>query len=46
MADALIEWCHMMYNHKTAQGVISAVIERLNKRVTEYIPVKENERDK
>jgi len=40
MADALIEWAHMMYNHKTAQGVISAVIERLSKRLDEYVPVK------
>lgn len=43
MADALIEWCHMMYNHKTAQGIIRAVIERLQKRIVEYVPVKQKE---
>lgn len=41
MADALIEWCHMMYNHQTAKGVINSVIQRLEKRVNEYVPVKQ-----
>lgn len=43
MADALIEWAHMMYNHKTAQGVISACIERLSRRLDEYAPITDQE---
>jgi len=42
MADALLEWCHMMYNHQTAKGVINSVIQRLEERVGEYKPVKQN----
>lgn len=40
MADSLIEWAHMMYNHKTAQGIIKAVIDRLSERFNEYVPIK------
>ena len=40
MADSLIEWAHMMYNHNTAKGVIKSVITQLQKRVDEYIPIK------
>lgn len=40
MADALIEWCHMMYNHNTAKGVIETVVKRLQERVIEYVPNK------
>ena len=41
MADSLIEWAHMMYNHNTAKGVITFVIKQLQKRLDEYIPIKE-----
>jgi hypothetical protein len=41
MADSLIEWAHMMYNHNTAKGVITSVIKQLQKRLGEYVPVKE-----
>lgn len=37
MADALIEFIHMMYNVNTAQGVLSALINRLQKRYLEFI---------
>jgi len=40
MADSLIEWAHMMYNHNTAKGVIKSVINQLQKRLDEYVPIK------
>lgn len=36
MADALIEWIHMMYNRPTARGVLKALINRLEKRKDEF----------
>ena len=31
MADALLEWAHMMYNQATARRVLTALISRLRK---------------
>ena len=36
MADALIEWIHMMYQKQTACGVLKALIERLRERQGEF----------
>jgi hypothetical protein len=36
MADALIEFIHMMYQKNTAQGVLSALIKRLKERQKEF----------
>ena len=36
MADALIEFIHMMYNKQTAKGVLSALIDRLKSRYLEF----------
>lgn len=46
MADSLIEWAHMMYNHNTAKGVISSVIKQLQKRLflDEYAPKKKRKK--
>jgi len=44
MADSLIEWAHMMYNHNTAKGVITSVIKQLQKRVDEYKPIKRGQK--
>ena len=44
MADSLIEWAHMMYNHNTAKGVIISVIKQLQKRLDEYIPIKRGQK--
>ena len=37
MADALIEWANMMYNHKTSQDTIKFVIARLKERLPEFV---------
>ncbi len=36
MADALIEFIHMMYNKQTAKGVLLALINRLTTRYLEF----------
>jgi len=36
MADALIEFIHMMYQKQTARGVLAALIKRLQERVSEF----------
>ena len=36
MADALIEWVHLMYQHNTALHVIKALIERVSERIEEF----------
>lgn len=36
MADALIEWIHMMYQKETARGVLTALIKRLEERRGEF----------
>jgi len=36
MADALIEWLHMMYNKATALRVLNALIGRLNDRKKDF----------
>ncbi len=43
MADALIEWLHMMYQLDTARGVLLSLIEELTNRLSEF-PVKEKNR--
>lgn len=41
MADALIEFIHMMYNKNTAIGVLNALIIRLEIRRIEFQEKKE-----
>ncbi len=36
MADALIEWLHMMYNKKTALRILNTFISTLTKRENEF----------
>ena len=36
MADALVEWVHMMYQKATARRVLCALIERLSRRMGEF----------
>ena len=36
MADALIEFIHMMHNKATARGVLNALINRLKERMGEF----------
>lgn len=36
MADALIEWTHMMYQKSTARGVLQALVEHLQVRRKEF----------
>jgi len=36
MADALIEWLHIMYNKVTAYRILNALIERLNDRKKDF----------
>jgi len=36
MADALIEFIHMMYQKKTARGVLFALMFRLRDRLKEF----------
>ncbi len=36
MADALIEFIHMMYNKSTARGVLNFLIMRLQERYSEF----------
>ncbi len=37
MADALIEFIHMMYQKGTANGVLTSLIERLQERKKEFV---------
>ena len=37
MADALIEFIHMMYQKETATGVLTSLIERLQERKKEFV---------
>ncbi len=41
MADALCEWAHLFYNHKTALRVLGNVIKRIQEHIDNksYIPV-------
>ena len=41
MAEALLEFCHMMYNVNTSKRVIKAMINHLNKNLKEFKPVKQ-----
>lgn len=36
MADALVEFIHMMYNKNTSLRVLRALINRLEERVVEF----------
>ena len=36
MADAVIEWAHLMYQKDTAKRVLNALIERLSERIREF----------
>ena len=45
MADSLLEWAHLMYNHKTARRVIKAMIMHLKDNVDNYQPTKEKEHE-
>ena len=45
MAEAVIEFLHLMYNHKTALRVLNAMIVRLDKARKEYVPVKKEKAD-
>ena len=36
MADALLEFIHMMYQKGTARGVLAALIKRLTERMGEF----------
>ena len=36
MADALVEWVHLMYQRDTAKRVLNALIERLSERIEEF----------
>ena len=36
MADALIEWVHLMYQKDTAKRILTALIKRLSERVEEF----------
>jgi hypothetical protein len=45
MADAMVEWAHLMYNHATAKRILKALVARICSRIDEYIPVKETRKD-
>jgi len=36
MADAIIDFCHLMYQKDTAQRVIEALCDRIRKRFPEF----------
>ena len=36
MADALIEWIHLMYQKDTARRILTALIKRLSVRIKEF----------
>ncbi|MFA5022575.1 MAG: hypothetical protein WC508_05875 [Patescibacteria group bacterium] len=36
MGEATLEWLHMMYNQQTANRVLAALIERLQKGQSEF----------
>lgn len=41
MADALVEFIHMMYQKNTAKGVILALIKKLEERKYEFYDMKD-----
>lgn len=44
MAEALLEWAHMMYNYRTARGVIQSLIFYLQEGLKEFVPIKKGDK--
>lgn len=40
LADSIIEMVHLMYQSKTANNLMDALIGQLNERRSEFVPVK------
>lgn len=44
LADGIIEMVHLMYQSKTANRFLESLINRLNERKEEFVPVKKGDK--